>query len=122
MKNHSFTKYYRVFQHDTTVTEISVNDFKTSFVCSHVSSFLAGEDSPIFSLPTDGSMFYGYLSKIKAMEMAKAGALSYMNRIIKQVQDGIDLLTNYRSDHYEDLNVGLLEANIRRLEQQMHIK
>jgi hypothetical protein len=54
-------------------------------------------------------MFYGYLSKIKAMKMAKAGALSYINTIIKQVQQGINVLIQYRSDHYVDLNVGLLE-------------
>ena len=114
MQQHNFTNYYRVYQHDTAVTKVSANDFKQ--VITHIAF------SPVYSLPTDGTMFYGYLNQIEAMEKAKAGALAYINEIIKKVDEGIDQLKQYRIDHYEDLNINLLDANIRRLEQEMHIK
>jgi hypothetical protein len=114
MQQHNFTNYYRVYQHDTAVTKVSANDFK------HVITRIAFP--PAYSLPTDGTMFYGYLNQIEAMEKAKAGALAYIEGIIKKVDEGIDQLKQYRVDHYEDLNINLLDANIRRLEQEMHIK
>jgi hypothetical protein len=114
MQQHNFTNYYRVFQHDTAVTKVSVNDFKP--VVSHIAV------PTVYSLPTDGTMYYGYLNQIEAMEKAKAGALAYIEGIIKKVDEDIDQLKQYRIDHYEDLNINLLDANIRRLEQEMHIK
>ena len=114
MQQHNFTNYYRVYQHDTAVRKVSANDFKQ--VITHIAF------PPVYLLPTDGTMFYGYLNQIEAMEKAKAGALAYIERIIKKVDEGIDRLKQYRVDHYEDLNINLLDANIRRLEQEMHIK
>lgn len=56
------------------------------------------------------------------MEKAKAGALSYINKMITEVEQGIKKLVQYRNDHYEDLNSNLLDVNIRRLEKEMFIK
>jgi hypothetical protein len=114
MQQHNFTNYYRVYQHDTAVTKVSANDFKQ--VITHIAF------PPVYSLPTDGTMFYGYLNQIEAMEKAKAGALAYINGIIQKVDEGIDQLKQYRVDHYQDLNINLLDTHIRRLEQEMHIK
>lgn len=74
------------------------------------------------SLPSDNSMFYGYMSRITAMERAKAGALKYINNMIREIEQGIKKLIQYRNDHYEDLNVNLLDDNIRRLKREMFIK
>jgi hypothetical protein len=114
MQQHNFTNYYRVYRHDTAVTKISTNDFNP--VVTHIAFPL------VYSLPTDGTMFYGYLNQIEAMEKAKAGALAYINGIIKKVDEGINQLKQYRVEHYEDLNINQLDANIRRLEAEMHIK
>jgi hypothetical protein len=114
MQQHNFTNYYRVYQHDTAVTKVSANDFKP--VVTRIAF------QPIYSLPTDGTMFYGYLNQIEAMEKAKAGALAFINGIIKNIDKGINQLKQYRVEHYDDLNIILLDANIRRLEQEMHIK
>ncbi|RYY37487.1 MAG: hypothetical protein EOP46_02520 [Sphingobacteriaceae bacterium] len=130
MKQHSFTKYYRVFKHDTHVTEISVNDFlpvavhrfKKGWYIDRPINELSGSPSHAYSLPVDNEMFYGYTTKIKAMEKAKAGALSYINLMIDEVETGINKLKQYRNDHYEDLNINLTDVSIRRLEKEMNIK
>ena len=44
-------------------------------------------------------MFYGYMDKVTAMEKAKAGALSYINKMITEVEQGIKKLVQYRNDH-----------------------
>jgi hypothetical protein len=67
-------------------------------------------------------MFYGYLDKAVAMEKAKAGALAYINQMVKEVEKGIKKLEQYRDDHYHDLNINLLDANINRIKKQMNIK
>ncbi len=129
MEKHNFTKYYRVYKNDTTVTEVSANDFiplttrhfKTGWVTGPPVDVLCAIPSPYY-LPADNAMYYGYASKIKAMEMAKAGALRYINIMIKEVEQGINKLKQYRVDHYTDLTDTLMEANIRRLENEMNIK
>jgi hypothetical protein len=67
-------------------------------------------------------MFYGYLNKAIAMEKAKAGALVYINQMVKEVERGIQKLEQYRNDHYDDLNVNLLDANINKIKRQMNMK
>jgi len=42
-----------------------------------------------YSLPLDDSMFYGYMDKVTAMERAKAGALNYVNTVIREVDQWI---------------------------------
>jgi hypothetical protein len=128
MRNNSFIKFYRVFKNETTVTEISTNNFKPA------SAILFKKGLPLslpeeehfttfyYSLPPDEAMFYGYTSKVKAMEHAKAGALLHINSMIANVVEGIKKLKDYRSEHHEDLNMILLESNIRKLEKEMYIK
>ncbi len=130
MKNNHFFKYYCVYKNDTTVTEVSVNDFKPVLHRLFkrglpVTGFMDGlGQMPSFqySLPPDDDMFYGYTDKVTAMEKAKYGALNYINNMIKEVEQGIKKLVQYRNDHYEDLNVNLLDANIRKLKKEMFIK
>ncbi|MDV6217845.1 hypothetical protein R1T15_25250 [Mucilaginibacter sp. L3T2-6] len=130
MKKNNFIKYYRVYKNDTSVTEVSVNDFKPVLPGRFKRGIpIAGPGDahcplPCFeySLPPDGSMFFGYPDKVTAMEKAKAGALAYINEMIKEVELGIKKLVQYRNDHYEDLNINLLDANIRRLKKEMYIK
>ena len=69
-----------------------------------------------FKLPPDDAMFTGYADKAHAMEMAKAGALKYIDVLISEGSKGIEKLKQYREDHYEDLNTNLLDANIRKAE------
>jgi len=71
-----------------------------------------------YSLPPDDDMFYGYTDKVTAMEKAKSGALKYINHMIKEVEQGIKKLVQYRNDHYKDLNANLLDANIRKLKKK----
>lgn len=108
-------KYYRVYKNETTVSEIFDMDFKPG----PTAHFKGGS---VYSMPVDDAMFYDYTDRIDAMERAKAGALSYINSLIKKVENGIDDLKQYRIDHYDDLNINLIDSNIRRLEREMHIK
>jgi len=122
MKKHFFTKYYRVYKNDTAVTEVSVNDFKRvpsrHFKVGLATAKLVDVPCSIpyleYSLPPDDSMFYGYLDKATAMEKAKAGALAYIGRLVEEGEAGIKKLAQYRTEHYEDLNIHLLDANIRK--------
>lgn len=128
MKNHSFIKYYRVYKHDTAVIEISANDFKPVLQGRFRAKLPAMGPRdvmcsiPLYSLPSDDNMFYGYLDKAVAMEKAKAGALAYINQMLKEVEKAIKKLEQYRDDHYHDLNINLLDANINRIKKQMNIK
>lgn len=116
MKQHNFIKFYRVFEHDTSVTEILSNDFR------HVASRrFDAASSTLYSLPTDGTMFYGYADKPHAMEMAKAGALKYIDMLIDQGDKSAAKLQQYRYDHYADLNINLVETNIQEIEQEENI-
>ncbi len=102
-------RYYRVFRNDTSVTEVSVDDFSSS----HAVCF---KKNTVYSLPLEG-MFYGYSNKIHAMEMAKAGALKYIGLLIEQGEPGVERLKQYRMDHFLDLNINLTESNTRNLEE-----
>jgi hypothetical protein len=127
MEKLSFIRYYRVFLNDTQVTEISANDFKPVDTRRFKNGWLAGTPvntaspvpSHVYSLPTGEFMFYGYSSKIKAMEMAKSGALAHIARLVKNAERSILKLKQYRDDHYQNLNVNLLDSAIRKLEIQM---
>jgi len=126
-----FLKYYRVFKNETAVTEVLTNDFipakkfqlknGQSIDCLITNRELQSMNVR-YELPNDDVMFYGYIRKIRAMEKAKAGALLHINKMIAEITLGIEKLKSYRSDHYQDLNVSLLDGNIRKLEQQMNIK
>jgi hypothetical protein len=42
--------------------------------------------------------------------------------MIREAEQGITKLKQYRINHYEDLNKNLADANIRMLEMEMNIK
>jgi hypothetical protein len=110
MKQSNYNRYFRVFQNDTTVTEVSTNDFK------RVKLQGANLQHLVYSLPEP--LFYGYLTEAKAMEMAKAGALEHINALIAMGKDGELALYEYRFHHYQDLTVNLVEANILEIEDE----
>ncbi len=122
MERHNFTSYYRVYKNDTTVTEVSTNDFiplttrhfKAGLVTGPPVDVLCSIPSYYF-LPVGNAMYYGYATKIKAMEMAKAGAIKHINVMLKAGLSRNTELMQYRCDHYTDLNVTLREANINTL-------
>ncbi|QJD95492.1 hypothetical protein HH214_06190 [Mucilaginibacter robiniae] len=131
MKKNSLFRYYRVFKNDTTVTEISTNNFKllpallsqrVFPVHSNIQEEVTHHVHSGYILPDDSEMFYGYASKTMAMRKAKAGALQHINRLIAEVTQGINKLKTHRALHYQDLNDTLLESNIRKLEREMYIK
>jgi hypothetical protein len=71
-----------------------------------------------YTLPINEPQYYGYLSRTRAMEMAKAGALEYMEILIDGGRAGRATLLKYRSDHYEDLNETLTYDNIEAIKNQ----
>lgn len=130
MRGIYYTKYYRVLKHDTAITEISTNNFKVVKHKSFKRKLFSGKSvdvlcsipSTVYSFPADGEMYYGYLTKADAMKRAKAGAQNYISKMVSEIEAGIKRLKQYRSDHYEDLNINLLDANIRRIEKEINIK
>jgi hypothetical protein len=121
MKKSNYIKYFRVFQNDTVVTEVSTNDFRPLKLTPFQKDWLIGRTKNVlcsiasvkYALLANSTFFYGYSSRAKAMEMAKIGAMNYINNLIKQGEAGRETLAQYRFDHYQDLHVNLLEANIR---------
>ncbi len=130
MKNLPYMCFYQVFKYDTAVTEIKSNDFKPGtrikfkrgLPVERPADGGSGARQFYYSLPPDELMFYGYIDKALAMEKAKAGALAYIGKMISEVEQGIKKLTQYREDHYEDLNINLLDAQIRKFRNSMNMK
>ncbi len=130
MKNIPYTCFYQVYKHNTAITEIRSNDFrpgsgakfKRGLPVEQQADETAGLHQFYYALPPDELMYYGYLDKAQAMEKAKAGALVYIGQMISEVEQGIKKLTQYREDHYEDLNVNLLDAQIRKFRNSMNMK
>jgi hypothetical protein len=124
MKRRTFNRYFRVFKNDTAVTEISTNDFRPLKLKPFKKNWLIGDTAEVlcaisavkYALPTDGTLFYGYSSEAKAMQMAKAGALKYIDLLISRGKAGEQALLQYRFDHYDDLNNKLTAANIKQVE------
>jgi len=113
MKNFDCPKYFRVYLHQTFVSEVRANDFKRT---ADVSKNL----TPTYSLPADVDMFSDYPGIVQAMERAKMGAISHINRLIGKTSEVTDELFQYRKDHYNDLNFNLIESNIRRIESELN--
>lgn len=116
IKEQPYFAYFRVMKHDTEVTRISCNNFKTS--SGNVVDFAAN----VYHLPPDADLFYGYPGLIEALEKAKDGAQTYIEELIEQGVKALPVLLQYRMDHYEDLGVNLVEANIRKLEAVLKLK
>lgn len=111
MKQHF--KYYRVYKNQTAVELVSFNDFILTFMPQRSNS------GAVYTLPPDKEMFCACTDLVSALEKAKAGALVYIGRLIEQGDAGLAELLQYRIDHYEDLNVNLLDGNIREIEDKL---
>ncbi|MCR8558853.1 hypothetical protein KXD93_14440 [Mucilaginibacter sp. BJC16-A38] len=113
MKRQPYFKYYQVLKPDTTVTEISTNDFKPV-----VQRFVPNTQ---LSLVQDSEIFYGNTSLVHALEKAKKGAQEYIGQLIKEGEPALPRLLQYRIDHYEDLWFNLVDNNLRRLEAELKL-
>jgi len=117
-----YLKFYKVFKNDTSVTGIFTNDFKPfkpTLVKIKAACALHSKAHPALFILNDEFMFYGFLSRIRAMEFAKAMALKYINKLIDSGEKGYQLLIKYREDHYDDLNINLTDRNIRKIEREL---
>ncbi|NCD69626.1 hypothetical protein [Mucilaginibacter agri] len=126
MKRNNFTRYYRVYKNSTKVIEVSTNDLRPLKIYATPTKRWAGPLLDVlcsipsyYSLPPDNEMYYGYTCKAKAMEMAKAGAMKYIERKIKDIEKGIGQLKQYPLDRNADFNISLLDANVRRLKSKI---
>lgn len=114
-----FFKFYKVYHNETSVSEVFCNDlipFAPTLQEIKAACAVHSRQYPALTLPAKASMFYGFLSPIKAMEYAKAGALKYIAKLIDEGEKSYGLLMKYRETHYEDLNINLTDKNIRKLE------
>jgi hypothetical protein len=118
-KKKPYFKFYKVFKNDTSVSEVSTNDvkpFAPSYRKIKSACSLHSAECPAFSIRNNDGVFYGFLSRVAAMEHAKAGALAYIGKLIGEGEKSRDLLLKYREDHYEDLNFNLTDRNIKNIE------
>ena len=113
LERHNYDCYYRVDRNDTTVTWVSTNDFKPG------RPLLAGYGDTVYTLRLDYELCYQCISLINAMEKAKAWALVHIEQLIKKGETGLPELLQYRKDHYEDLHINLVDANIQLVEQEI---
>jgi hypothetical protein len=119
-----WSKFYKVFKNDTSIIMVSANDFKVfqpTLLKIKAACAANSREHPAFPLPDEGLIFYGYLSQITAMEHAKAGALKYISKLIDEGEKSHQLLLEYREAHYDDLNINLIEGNIRRMESLLEV-
>lgn len=125
MKQQNYIRYFRVFKNETLITEISTNDFRPLKLRASGKRWLIGNTGEVLCAISaidyrlSDSLFYGYRTHIEAMKMAKAGALSHINSLIAMGKQGEQSLLQYRMDHYEDLNINLVEANIYKIENNL---
>ncbi|MBE9583348.1 hypothetical protein IM792_02710 [Mucilaginibacter sp. JRF] len=121
-------KYYRVFENSPAIQEISVIDLKPAlkvrFNNGMPTKMAKGNNRIInkYSLLPLKDRFYEYTDKINAMEKAKKNALRYINALTTQITIGINSLKKYREEYYTELNLTLIDSNIRKLEREMNIK
>jgi hypothetical protein len=114
-----YFKFYKVLKNDTAVIEVSTNDFKpfeSAYLKIKTACSLHSAQCPAFLIRNDDGVFYGFLSRVNAMEHAKAGALAYIGQLIEEGEQSRDLLLKYREDHYDDLNFNLTDRNIKNIE------
>lgn len=111
MKNYICPKYFRVYLYQTTVSEV-LPEYLRPVTARLLNS------NPTYSLLSEDERFCDYPGRVRAMECAKKGALSHINKLIKD-RDGADELVQYRFDHYDDLNFHLTEENIRKIENEL---
>ena len=112
MEKHTYYRYYRVMRHDTTIATISANDFKPVRIRAKTSS-------SYYILNPEYELYYQSANLVNAMKKAKAGALAYIDKLIGLGEQGLPELLKYRIEHYEDLHINLVDANIQQVEQQL---
>lgn len=112
-QRHNYYNFYRVNKNDTTITTISTNNFKP--VKPRPYSFMPA----VYTLQRCIDDCYYFVDLVNAMEKAKAGALAYIELLIGEGEAGMAALLQYRMDHYEDLHINLVDANIQLVEQQL---
>lgn len=111
-KQHYY-QYYEVKHHETAITAFSVNDFRPR------------KNAPATALPVVFTLLPGWnkadvFTDIgQAMEKAKATTLAAINNLLKGGETTLPQLLQYRMDHYEDLNVNLVDANVQKMENEM---
>lgn len=115
MKNFNCSTYFRVYLHQTSISEVPANDFKRT--ASYVK-----DSGAVYSLPIESKMFSDYTGIVEAMERAKVGAISQIDKLIGKGEGGTEELYQYRNDHYNDLNFNLIDANIRKVESELKQK
>jgi hypothetical protein len=113
LERHNYDCYYRVDRNDTTVTRVSTNDFKQG---RHL---LTSYGDTVYTLRLEYELCYQCVSLVGAMEKAKAWALVHIEQLIKKGEPGLPELLQYRKDHYEDLHINLVDANIQLVEQEI---
>jgi hypothetical protein len=126
MKKNNYSLYFRVFKNDTAVTKVSTNDFlpltlipeKGNWLIAATHLILGPIAKTAYALLPDKLAYAGYADEAKAMEMAKLGAQEYINRLIGQGKAGEKALLQYRRDHYEDLHINLVFANIENVKRE----
>jgi len=112
LNRYNYCKYYRVDKNDTLVKEVSVNDFEMVR--------RAGKNkNEGITLQHDAQTYSMYTDLGQAMEKAKAGARAHIEELIAEGEEGLPALLQYRMDHYEDLNINLVDANIQKEEREM---
>ncbi|MDB5144987.1 MAG: hypothetical protein JWQ66_3700 [Mucilaginibacter sp.] len=113
LQRHNYYNLYRVNKNDTTIKTISTNNFKP--VKPRPYSFMPA----VYTLQPCVDDCYYFVDLVSAMEKAKAGALAYIELLIGEGEAGMAALLQYRMDHYEDLHINLVDANIQLVEQQL---
>jgi hypothetical protein len=110
---HTYYRSYCVDRNDTGIKTIPANDFKP------ISSRLIERNNAVYTLQPGYDRYYQTTSLVAAMEKAKEGALACIDALIDQGETGKPALLQYRIDHYEDLHVNLVDANIQLVEQEI---
>ncbi|UOE49803.1 universal stress protein [Mucilaginibacter sp. SMC90] len=106
---HGYYRYFRVDQKDTTVRVISANDLQA----------WRSKSPGAVTLQPGAEKYWLFTDIGRAMEKAKAGARAYIEGLIARGEEGRPELLQYRMDHYEDLNINLIEANIEKVKREM---
>ncbi|WP_345949294.1 hypothetical protein ABDD95_20835 [Mucilaginibacter sp. PAMB04274] len=110
MAQYCYFKYYQVKLHDTVIIPVSVNNFR------RLPELPSGAAIQLLS---KNERYVGYCTLIEALEKAKAGALAYLEQL---ADDGKEQeILDYRIAHYEDLNMNLVDRNIRKVEHALAI-
>lgn len=104
-----YYKYYRVNKTNPTITELSVNDFRPA----------GPRAAGLPVLQTGLGRFFLSTDIGQAMEKAKAWALADIQALIARGEEASPELLQYREDHYEDLNINLVDAHIQKEENAM---